>query len=53
MNEQIQFPNINISVSGYDSETLRDSHVRSQEPGMQENLAIPQLDGASTIPSRN
>ena len=53
MNEQIQFPNINLSISGYDSETLRGSHASPQEPGMQENLAIPQLDGMSTIPSRN
>ena len=53
MNKQIQFPNINLSISGYDSETLRGSHARPQEPGMQENSAIPQLDGPSTIPSRN
>ena len=53
MNEQIQFPNINLSISGYDSETLRGSHARPQEPRMQENSAIPQLDGPSTIPRRN
>ena len=53
MNEQIQFPNMNISISGYDSETLRSSNARPQGLGMQENLAIPQLDGPSTIPSRN
>ena len=38
MNEQIQFPNINLSVSGYDSEILRGSHARPQEPGMQEKI---------------
>ena len=53
INEQKQFPYINLSISGYDSETLRDSYARPQEPGMQENSAIPQLDGPSTIPSRN
>ena len=44
---------MNTSVSENDSETLRGSHVRSQEPGMQENLAIPQVDGLPSIPSRN
>ena len=52
LSEQIQVPSVNISVSENDSETLRGSHVRSQEPGMQ-NLAIPQVDGPSSIPSRN
>ena len=53
MNEQIQFTNMNISISEYDSGTLRGPHTRPQGPGMQENLAIPQLDGPSTILSRN
>ena len=53
MNEQIQFPHMNISISEYDSGTLRGCHARPQGLGMQENLAIPQLDGPSTIPSRN
>ena len=34
MNEEIQFPNMNISISEYDSEILRGSHARPQEPGM-------------------
>ena len=53
MKEQTQFPNMNISISEYDSETLRGSHAGPQGPGIQENMAIPQLDGPSTIPSRN
>ena len=53
MNEQIQFPDMNISISEYDSEILRGSHARPQEPGMQESLAKPQLDGPPSIPSRN
>ena len=52
MNEQIQFLNVNTSISENDSETLRGSHVTSQEPDMQENLAVPQLDGPPSIPSR-
>ena len=53
INEQVQVPNINISVSEYESETLRGSHARPQEPGIQENSDIPQLDGPPSIPSRN
>ena len=53
MSEQIQVLNVNTSISENDSETLRGSHVRSQEPGMQENLAIPQVDGLPSIPSSN
>ena len=34
LSEQIQVPNVNTSISENDSETLRGSHVRSQEPGM-------------------
>ena len=53
LNEQMSFPDMNISVSEYDSEILRDFHARPQEAGMQENSAIPQLDGLPSIPSRN
>ena len=53
MNEQIQFLDMNISVSEYDSEILRGFHARPQEPGMQENSTISQLNGLPSIPSRN
>ena len=53
MNEQNQFLNMNISISEYDSGILRDSYARPQEPGLQENSVIPQLDGLPSIPSRN
>ena len=44
---------MNISISEYDSGTLRGSYARPQEPGIQENSAIPQLDGLPSIQSRN
>ena len=34
LSEQIQVPSVNTSISENDSETLRGSHVRSQELGM-------------------
>ena len=53
LGEQIRVPSVNTFVSENDSETLRGSHVRSQEPGMQENSAIPQVGGPPSIPSSN
>ena len=47
------FPNMSISISEYDSGTLRGSYARPQRLRMQGNLAIPQLDGLPSIPSRN
>ena len=35
------------------SETLRGSQVRSQELGLQEIPVIPQVDGPTSIPSRD
>ena len=53
LSEQIQVLSVNTSISENYPETLRGSYVRSQEPGMQESLAIPQVDGPPSIPSRN
>ena len=43
-------PHINLSISGYDPESLRDSHARTQDTGIRES--IPQLDGPVSVPSR-
>ena len=50
MNEQVPMPHINLSISRYDPETLRGSHIRSHDTGIQET--IPQLDGPVSVPSR-
>ena len=42
MSEQVPIPYINLSISGYDPESLRGSHIRTQDTGIQE--PIPQLD---------
>ena len=47
MNEQIPMPHINLSISRYDPESLRGSHTRSHDTGMQE--MIPQLDGPVSV----
>ena len=50
MNEQVPMPHTNLSISGYDPESLRGSHTRTHDTGMQE--MIPQLDGPVSVPSR-
>ena len=50
MNEQVSMPHINLSMSGYDPESLRGSHTRTHNTGIQE--MIPQLDSAISVASR-
>ena len=47
MNEQMPMPHINLSISRYDPESLRGSHTRTHDTGMQE--MIPQLDGPVSV----
>ena len=53
MNEQVPMPHINLSILGYDPESLRGSHIRTQDTGIQGNSTIPQLDGPVSIPTRD
>ena len=53
MSEQMPMPHINLSISGYDPESLRGSHVRTQDTRIQEDLTILQLDGPVSIPIRD
>ena len=50
MNEQGPMPHIYLSISGYDPKSLRGSHTRTHDRGIQE--MIPQLDGPVSVPSR-
>ena len=43
MSEQVPMPHINLSISGYDPESLRGSHIRTQDtanPGKFNNTTI-------------
>ena len=53
MSKQMPMPHINLSISGYDPESLRDSHVRTQDTGIEEDPTILQLDGPVYIPIRD
>ena len=50
MSEQMPMPDSNLSISGYNPESLRGSHARTQDTGIQES--IPQLEGPVSVPSR-
>ena len=50
MSEQVPVPHINLSTFGYDPNSLRGSHTRTHNTGIQES--IPQLDGPVSVPSR-
>ena len=50
ISEQVPMPHINLSISGYDPESLRSSHIRTQDTGIQENATMLQLDGPVSIP---
>ena len=52
VNEQVPMPHINLSILGYEPESLRSSHMRTQDTGIQENSTIAQLDGPVSIPTR-
>ena len=53
MSEQVPMPHINLSILGYDPESLRSSHMRTQDTGIQENATTLQLDGPVSIPIRD
>ena len=46
-------PQINLSILGYEPNSLRDSHVRSPSMRAQEISIMPQLDGPASLPTRD
>ena len=47
--DQLALPQINLSISGYEPDSLRHSHIRSPAMRAQEILIIPQLDGPVSL----
>ena len=47
--DQVAMPQINVSISGYGPDPLRDSHVGTPAMGAQEISILPQLDGPVPI----
>ena len=46
-------PQINLSISGYGPDSLRDSHVGTPATRAQEISILPQLDGPVSIPMKD
>ena len=53
VSEQVPMPHINLSILGYEPKSLRGSHMRPQDTGIQENSTILQLDRPVSIPTRD
>ena len=51
--DQIAMPQINLSISGYEPESLRGSHIRSPDTRAQGSLVIPELDGPVSLLMRD
>ena len=51
--DQVTIPQINLSISGYGPDSLRDSHVETPGTRAQEISILPQLDGPVSILMRD
>ena len=51
--DPLAIPQINLSISGYEPNSLRDSHTRSPATRAQKISVIPQLDGPMSLPTRD
>ena len=50
--DQIALPQINLSISGYGPNSLRDSQLGSSDMRAQEISILPQVDGLVSTPTR-
>ena len=53
LGDQVTIPDVNLSISGYEPDSLRTSGMRSQSMRAQEVSAFPQLDGPRSLPMRD
>ena len=53
LGDHIPMPHVNLSILGYEPDSLRTSGLRSPPMRAQEVSAIPQLDGPGSLPTRN
>ena len=51
--DHVTIPHINLSISGYEPDSLRTSGMRSPSMQAQEVSTIPQLDGPRSLPMRD
>ena len=51
--DHLTIPQVNLSISGYEPDSLRTSHMRSPSMRAQEISIMPQLDGPVSLPMRD
>ena len=51
--DHLTIPQVNLSISGYEPHSLRNSYIRSPSMWAQESLILPQLDGLASLPIRD
>ena len=51
--DHVMIPHVNLSISGYEQDSLRTSGMRSPSMQAQEVSAIPQVDGPGSLPMRD
>ena len=51
--DHVMIPHVNLSISGYEPDSLRTSGMRSPSMQAQEVSAIPQVDGPGSLPMRD
>ena len=51
--DHLTMPQVNLSISGYEPDLLRSSHMRSPSMRAQEISIMPQLDGLASLPMRD
>ena len=51
--DHLGIPQVNLSISGYEPHSLRNSHIRSPFMQAQEILIMPQFDGLASLPMRD
>ena len=50
--DHVTIPHVNLSISGYEPDSLRTSSMRSSSMWAQEVSAIPQVDGPGSLPMK-
>ena len=51
--DNLPIPQTNLSILGYEPDSLRNSHGRSPAMRAQEISIMPQLDGPTSLPTRD
>ena len=53
LGDHVMIPHVNLSISGYEPDSLRTLGMRSPSMWAREVSAIPQVDGPGSLPMRD